>query len=75
MDIRRIAALSDGDVGGNPAGGSIGSVLPEESEMQQVAAGVGYSETAFAAPIEGGWRVRYFSPESEVPFAAIPLAR
>ena len=36
--------------------------------MQRIAAEVGYSETAFAAPIEGGWRVRYFSPESEVPF-------
>lgn len=68
MNIRRIAAFSDGDIGGNPAGVSIGSVLPEESEMRQVAADVGYSETAFAAPIEGGWRVRYFSPESEVPF-------
>ena len=28
----------------------------------------GFSETAFAAPINDGWRVRYFSPESEVPF-------
>jgi PhzF family phenazine biosynthesis protein len=36
--------------------------------MQRIAAEVGYSETAFAAPIDDGWRVRYFSPESEVPF-------
>ncbi len=36
--------------------------------MQRVAAEVGFSETAFAAPVDGGWRVRYFSPESEVPF-------
>lgn len=37
--------------------------------MQSVAAEVGFSETAFAAPLDGdGWRVRYFSPESEVPF-------
>ena len=36
--------------------------------MLRIAAAVGYSETAFAAPIPGGWRVRYFAPESEVPF-------
>lgn len=36
--------------------------------MQKIAAHVGYSETVFAAPTEDGWRVRYFSPESEVPF-------
>lgn len=36
--------------------------------MQAIAAQVGYSETAFAEPAAQGWRVRYFSPESEVPF-------
>jgi PhzF family phenazine biosynthesis protein len=36
--------------------------------MQRVAHEIGYSETAFAAPLGDGWRVRYFSPESEVPF-------
>ncbi len=36
--------------------------------MQAVAAEVGYSETAFAAPMGQGWRVRYFAPETEVPF-------
>ena len=36
--------------------------------MQRIAAEVGYSETAFAAPDGEDWRVRYFSPASEVPF-------
>jgi PhzF family phenazine biosynthesis protein len=36
--------------------------------MQRLAHAVGYSETAFAAPQGEGWRVRYFSPASEVPF-------
>lgn len=67
-DVLRIAAFADGDVGGNPAGVWIGAALPDASAMQRVAADVGFSETAFAAPHEGGWRVRYFSPESEVPF-------
>ncbi|RWH78446.1 MAG: PhzF family phenazine biosynthesis protein [Mesorhizobium sp.] len=68
MDILRIAAFSDGDTGGNPAGVVIGNVLPDAAEMQSIAAEVGFSETAFAAPEGDGWRVRYFSPESEVPF-------
>jgi len=66
--ILRIAAFSDGDVGGNPAGVWIGAALPPADDMQRLAHAVGFSETAFAAPVDGGWRVRYFSPASEVPF-------
>jgi PhzF family phenazine biosynthesis protein len=66
--ILRIAAFSDGDAGGNPAGVWIGESLPPADEMQRLAHAVGYSETAFAAPQGEGWRVRYFSPASEVPF-------
>src|SRR5688572_27672683 len=68
MDIQRIAAFSDGDAGGNPAGVVIADEFPAEAEMRRIAAEVGFSETAFAVPIADGWRVRYFSPESEVPF-------
>lgn len=68
MDVLRIAAFSDGDSGGNPAGVLIGDVLPDAVKMQAIAAEVGFSETAFAAPDGDNWRVRYFSPESEVPF-------
>jgi PhzF family phenazine biosynthesis protein len=68
MSVLRIAAFSDGDEGGNPAGVLIGDDFPHESEMQRIAAEVGYSETVFAVPTATGWRVRYFSPESEVPF-------
>ncbi|PSN16701.1 PhzF family phenazine biosynthesis protein [filamentous cyanobacterium CCT1] len=68
MDILKIAAFSDGDTGGNPAGVLIADAHPSEAEMRQIAAEVGFSETAFAAPAGSGWRVRYFSPESEVPF-------
>lgn len=68
MNVQRISAFSEGDTGGNPAGVVIADALPSEDEMQRIAAGVGFSETAFAAPEGDGWRVRYFSPESEVPF-------
>jgi PhzF family phenazine biosynthesis protein len=68
MNVLRIAAFSDGDAGGNPAGVLIGDALPGEAEMRRIAAEVGFSETVFAASTGAGWRVRYFSPESEVPF-------
>ncbi|KJC51903.1 PhzF family phenazine biosynthesis protein [Bradyrhizobium sp. LTSP857] len=66
--VLRIAAFSDGSRGGNPAGVWIGEVLPDASRMQAIAAEVGFSETAFAAPEGEAWRVRYFSPLMEVPF-------
>ncbi len=68
MNVLKIAAFSDGNLGGNPAGVVIGNKLPDRGEMQSKAAEVGFSETAFAAPKDGGWIVRYFSPETEVPF-------
>ncbi|KFN48270.1 PhzF family phenazine biosynthesis protein [Arenimonas composti] len=70
MQIQRYAAFSTADAGGNPAGVVLADTLPDAQTMQRIAAEVGYSETAFAAPLPAGdgWRVRYFSPESEVPF-------
>lgn len=68
MSVLRIAAFSDGNAGGNPAGVMFADAFPGDAEMQRIAAEVGFSETAFAVPAGTGWRVRYFSPESEVPF-------
>lgn len=68
MQVQRLAAFSDGTAGGNPAGVVLCDMLPDTEAMQAIAAEVGYSETAFAAPVEDGWRVRYFAPEVEVPF-------
>ncbi len=72
MNVQRIAAFSDGNTGGNPAGVLIADAFPTDPEMQRIAAEVGFSETAFAVSNANvdlpGWRVRYFSPESEVPF-------
>ena len=71
MDVQRIAAFSQGSEGGNPAGVVLLQDAVSADEMARVAAEVGYSETAFAVG-QGddakSWRVRYFSPESEVPF-------
>src|SRR5262249_47055768 len=68
MNILKISAFTDGNTGGNPAGVWIGDKFPSDLEMQRIAAEIGFSETAFACPTSTGWRVRFFSPESEVPF-------
>lgn len=68
MNVLRLAAFSDNGRGGNPAGVAFYEEMPPASEMLQIAADVGYSETAFAVPHADGWRVRYFAPAMEVPF-------
>lgn len=66
--IQKIAAFTDGQTGGNPAGVAVVDKLPSEAAMQRIAAEVGLSETVFAEPRQRTWRVRYFSPENEIPF-------
>lgn len=67
--LHRLSAFADGSEGGNPAGVWVGETLPDPDAMQRIAADVGYSETAFVAPLAGPDReIRYFSPEGEVTF-------
>ncbi|PJE94476.1 phenazine biosynthesis protein PhzF [Streptomyces carminius] len=88
-DVLRYTAFSTDPDGGNPAGVVLDADGLDETGMLAVAAGVGYSETAFllppppdlAAPPGRGFGVRYFSPLAEVPFcghatvaAAVALA-
>jgi PhzF family phenazine biosynthesis protein len=67
--LYRLAAFTTDPGGGNPAGVWIGDALPEPDEMQRIAAEVGFSETAFLAPVSGERRtIRYYSPLAEVSF-------
>jgi PhzF family phenazine biosynthesis protein len=67
--LYRLSAFTTTLAGGNPAGVWVGEVLPDRETMQQIAAEVGFSETAFVVPRQGVERsVRYYSPECEVPF-------
>lgn len=68
MNIQRVAAFSNGNSGGNPAGVVIVDELLSSADMQRIAHEVGFSETAFASMSGTQWCVRYFSPEAEVPF-------
>jgi PhzF family phenazine biosynthesis protein len=67
--ILRYTAFTDSPEGGNPAGVVLDASTLSEERMQAIAAELGYSETAFATKREdGGYDVRYFSPQAEVPF-------
>jgi PhzF family phenazine biosynthesis protein len=68
--VQHIAAFADGCSGGNAAGVYLADTMPSEEDMRALAAKLGYSETVFAVPelADSSYRVRYFSPESEVPF-------
>ena len=68
-ELLRLTAFTKDPDGGNPAGVWIGDAHPSDAQMQRIAADVGFSETAFLVPSSArGWKVRYFSPEAEVPF-------
>jgi PhzF family phenazine biosynthesis protein len=79
--LYRLCAFTDDPQGGNPAGVWVGTIRPRPEEMQQIAAAVGYSETAFVTPTQGSTQgstqgptqnlereVCYYSPQCEVPF-------
>ncbi|MFI5812374.1 PhzF family phenazine biosynthesis protein [Streptomyces sp. NPDC051643] len=75
-EVLRYTAFSSTPSGGNPAGVVLDTTALDDSDMLAIAAGLGYSESAFlAAPPEGlggqegrAYSIRYFSPRAEVPF-------
>jgi PhzF family phenazine biosynthesis protein len=69
VEILRYTAFSSDPEGGNPAGVVLDATGATDTDMQAAAAEVGFSETAFLFPRDGGaFDVRYFSPLAEVPF-------
>jgi PhzF family phenazine biosynthesis protein len=67
--ILRYTAFTDSPEGGNPAGVVLDATALSDAEMQQIAADLAYSESAFVTTRDdGSYDVRYFSPELEVPF-------
>jgi hypothetical protein len=63
VDVLRYAAFTDNPASGNPVGVVMDAGQLTEPDMLGIAAGVGYSETAFvtgADPQRGRYGVRYF---------------
>ena len=68
-ELLRYTAFTTDPAGGNPAGVVLDARGFTDAQMQDIAADIGYSETAFFSPREdGAFDVRYFSPRAEVSF-------
>lgn len=68
MNVERISAFSYKNEGGNPAGVLFSDEMLSEEEMLKIAKDVNYSETAFLVKQGDSFRIRYFSPETEIAF-------
>jgi PhzF family phenazine biosynthesis protein len=67
-DVLRYSAFSADPAGGNPAGVVLDAEGLSDARMLEIAAEVGFSETAFLVERPDRVEVRYFSPLAEVPF-------
>ena len=64
--IYHVDAFTSEPFTGNPAGVFITSGALTEEYMQLIAAELNLSETAFLTPQNGGYRIRYYTPENEI---------
>ncbi len=65
--IYQVDAFTDQPFKGNPAGVCILEKDAAEEWMQNVAAEMNLSETAFITPDKQAFKIRFFSPETEIP--------
>lgn len=66
LKIFHIDAFTDKPFTGNPAAVCLLKKMPKAGWMQAVAAEMNLSETAFVAPVKGGFRLKWFTPSTEV---------
>ncbi|MGX1829084.1 PhzF family phenazine biosynthesis protein [Paenibacillus taichungensis] len=67
IEVSTLHAFSDKPLGGNPAGVVLQAGHLSDSQMQEIARQVGFSETAFVMPSDqADFKVRYFTPSDEV---------
>jgi len=64
--IYQVDAFTDVAFKGNPAGVMMLDEPMAEELMQKIASEMNLAETAFAYPTEGGYHLRWFTPEKEV---------
>ncbi|MBD2176661.1 PhzF family phenazine biosynthesis protein [Pseudanabaena sp. FACHB-1998] len=68
LAIAIIDAFTDRVFHGNPAATTLIAEFPEDAQMQQIAAEINLSETAFVKPLDQNhFQLRWFTPLQEVP--------
>lgn len=68
LAIAIIDAFTDQVFKGNPAATTLIAEFPEDTKMQQIAAEINLSETAFVKPLgKNHFHLRWFTPAQEVP--------
>jgi len=70
--IYQVDAFAEEIFKGNPAAVMIVDEMPTEQYMQSMAMEMNLSETAFVLPQKDSFRIRYFTPASEIPVAGHP---
>jgi PhzF family phenazine biosynthesis protein len=65
--IFHIDAFTTRPFAGNPAAVMLMDTFPEDTVLQKIAAENNLSETAFLVPEDGNYRLRWFTPTTEVP--------
>ncbi|RXJ54160.1 PhzF family phenazine biosynthesis protein [Candidatus Marinarcus aquaticus] len=68
LKVEKVSAFAYKNRGGNPAGVLILDEMLSEEQMLEIAKEVNYSETAFLLKQGNSFRIRYFSPETEIAF-------
>jgi PhzF family phenazine biosynthesis protein len=68
LKVEKVSAFAYKNRGGNPAGVLILDEMLSEKQMLEIAKEVNYSETAFLLKQANSFRIRYFSPETEIAF-------
>lgn len=66
IKLFQVDAFTDRVFGGNPAAVCILDEWLDDELMQNIAAENNLSETAFAIKLDGGYKIRWFTPNSEV---------
>lgn len=67
VPIYQIDSFTNRRFSGNPAAVVLFDQFPEDSCLQAIAAENNLAETAFLAPHDGDWALRWFTPTVEVP--------
>ncbi|MGO9444630.1 MAG: PhzF family phenazine biosynthesis protein [Thiobacillaceae bacterium] len=71
-----VDVFAEASYSGNPLAVVVGEEALSEEAMQQIAAETNYSETTFVTTepeLDGGYRVRIFTPAREIAFAGHPI--